>query len=931
MEGLITLAVLVVLAFPVVSLVALGLGAGARGRVRELEARVARLEAATGAAVVMREGHRPASRPEATGEAAALDAVAPHAPAMPVTPPEAAPDAQRREAPSDPTNAEKPTTQQPATVRPGPLWPPPRATGPATPPGPGLEERFGTRWVVWVGGVALGLGGIFLVRYSIEEGLLGPGVRVLLGALLGAALVASGEWLRRQERQSGLVGLPAAHVPSILTAAGTTVAYATVYAAFALYGFLGPAAAFLLLGVVALATLGAALLHGAALAALGVVGAEITPLLVASDEPNYWALYLYLAVVTAAALALARVRLWRWLAVTAVGFGLFWVFPGIADEAAGTLAPHLAHAVAGFGLVVLIVVAGLYFGPAAMPGRIDWLSSGAVAAYLLAAALVVLARDHDPAALAVFAALVAATVAIAWRSEAAAGAMPPAALFAVLVIISWAVPREFRELVYPVLPNRLPPEPSQTDIAWHFGLGAFFAVLFGATGYLAQGRYQRAATPLIWAANAALAPLAILVALYYRIYGLDRSPPFTGLAVLAAAWFAVATELLTKREARPGLASAAALHAAGAAAALALALTFALEKGWLTVGLALMAPGIAWVAERRPLPLLRWIAATVAVLVLWRILKEPRVVGADVGTTVFFNWLLYGYGVPALAFWTAGYLLRRRADDVPARLMDAAAILFTVLFASLEIRHAMNGGDIYADRGGLAEFALQLSSGLAITIGLERLRLRTRNIVHNAAALVLAALTLLGIAFGLFLAANPLVTDEPVGGVFLNLILLGYGLPAVLAIALALSARATRPMPYRAIAAAVSVILALAYLTLSVMRLYHGSDLTSGPIGDAEGYTFSAVWLVFGCVLLVIGVFLDSKPVRLASAAVVTLTVAKVFLLDMADLAGIWRALSFIGLGLVLVGIGYLYQRVLFPRIRDQRSVISNQGEALSS
>jgi uncharacterized membrane protein len=319
------------------------------------------------------------------------------------------------------------------------------------------------------------------------------------------------------------------------------------------------------------------------------------------------------------------------------------------------------------------------------------------------------------------------------------------------------------------------------------------------------------------------------------------------------------------------------------------------------------------------------------VLVLWRILKEPRVVGADVGTTVFFNWLLYGYGVPALAFWTAGYLLRRRADDVPARLMDAAAILFTVLFASLEIRHAMNGGDIYADRGGLAEFALQLSSGLAITIGLERLRLRTRNIVHNAAALVLAALTLLGIAFGLFLAANPLVTDEPVGGVFLNLILLGYGLPAVLAIALALSARATRPMPYRAIAAAVSVILALAYLTLSVMRLYHGSDLTSGPIGDAESYTFSAVWLVFGCVLLVIGVFLDSKPVRLASAAVVTLTVAKVFLLDMADLAGIWRALSFIGLGLVLVGIGYLYQRVLFPRIRDQRSVISNQGEALSS
>ena len=66
---------------------------------------------------------------------------------------------------------------------------------------------------------------------------------------------------------------------------------------------------------------------------------------------------------------------------------------------------------------------------------------------------------------------------------------------------------------------------------------------------------------------------------------------------------------------------------------------------------------------------------------------------------------------------------------------------------------------------------------------------------------------------------------------------------------------------------------------------------------------------------------------RLASAAVVTLTVAKVFLLDMADLAGIWRALSFIGLGLVLVGIGYLYQRVLFPRTRDQRLGTSTSSQ----
>ena len=106
---------------------------------------------------------------------------------------------------------------------------------------------------------------------------------------------------------------------------------------------------------------------------------------------------------------------------------------------------------------------------------------------------------------------------------------------------------------------------------------------------------------------------------------------------------------------------------------------------------------------------------------------------------------------------------------------------------------------------------------------------------------------------------------------------------------------------------------ALAYLTLEVMRFYHG-EVLRGAVSDPEQYTFSAVWLAFGVVLLLVGLLIGSKPARLASAAVVLLTIAKVFLVDMAGLAGIWRALSFIGLGLVLVGIGYLYQRLLFPR-----------------
>ena len=144
-----------------------------------------------------------------------------------------------------------------------------------------FEERLGTQWTVWVGGIALALGGFFLVRYSIERWSR-PRYARLPRRPARAALIAAGEWARRNENLSGIGGVPAAHIPSILTAAGTAVAYADIYAAFALYNFIAPGTAFILLGIVALGTLAAALVHGPALAGLGLVGAYVTPLIVST-------------------------------------------------------------------------------------------------------------------------------------------------------------------------------------------------------------------------------------------------------------------------------------------------------------------------------------------------------------------------------------------------------------------------------------------------------------------------------------------------------------------------------------------------------------------------------------------------------------------------------------------------------------------------
>ncbi len=895
MELVFSLVALLPLAFPIIAVVALVKAVGLREQLRRLEARLALVEKTV------------APSGSASAEAISVASAVPTAPV--------------EEAPAI-VEASRGVEAEPQGVSPSPppqappAPPLPSRQMPAGPPAMTLEERLGTRWAVWIGGFALALGGIFLVRYSIEQGLLGPRVRVGLGALLAGALIVAGEWARRTERLAAIAGVPSAHIPSVLTAAGTTVAYADIYAAHALYGLLPPAIAFALLGFVALATLAAALLHGPALAGLGLIGAYAAPVLVSSKEPDYWSLYIYLAVVTAAAFGLARLRLWRWLAITAVAFGIVWTLPGVGVVSVDAMGAHIFHVAIGFALAAILIVSGLLFGPdPPQSGRIDAVSSLALSAYLLSAAMLVLASRHEAVALVAFAALAIMTVAIAWRTQAATAAVPVAAFFAVLVILRWAVALDLGHLVAPSGPVAgAVPEPETARYGWHLTLGTGFALLFAGTGYLAQGRSERAIAPMLWSASAVITPIAILAALYYRIAGFAVSIPFAGIALLLAAVFATATETLSKRESRPGLAASAAFFAAGAVAALALSLTMALERGWLTVGLALMVPGIAWVSAKRPLAALRALAAVIGVLVLARIAWEPRIAGEDVGTTPIFNWLLYGYGIPAAGFWYAGHLLRGRADDIPARMIDSGAILLTVLLVFLEIRHFIYDGDVYRSDSGLAEVALQVSIGLAMTIGLERLRQRTNSIVHDIGALAIAALSLAAIIFGLLLGANPVLTGEPVGGRYVNLILLGYALPATLAAILAWVSRGVRPQPYSAAAAVTAVALALAYLSLEVRTFFHGDVLTRGPMTDAEQYTYSVAWLAFGVLLLAAGVRLHSQAVRFASAAVVMLTVLKVFLIDMRGLAGIYQALSFIGLGVVLLGIGWLYQRLLFPK-----------------
>lgn len=77
----------------------------------------------------------------------------------------------------------------------------------------------------------------------------------------------------------------------------------------------------------------------------------------------------------------------------------------------------------------------------------------------------------------------------------------------------------------------------------------------------------------------------------------------------------------------------------------------------------------------------------------------------------------------------------------------------------------------------------------------------------------------------------------------------------------------------------------------------------------AQGMTYSIAWATFALVLLVAGIWKNSRGTRLASLGLVALTLAKLFFSDLRDLEQLYRIGAFIGVAIILLIASILYQR----------------------
>jgi uncharacterized membrane protein len=93
-----------------------------------------------------------------------------------------------------------------------------------------------------------------------------------------------------------------------------------------------------------------------------------------------------------------------------------------------------------------------------------------------------------------------------------------------------------------------------------------------------------------------------------------------------------------------------------------------------------------------------------------------------------------------------------------------------------------------------------------------------------------------------------------------------------------------------------AVLTACAYLTQWLWQRPGGFYLTAG-------------WSLLACVLFVLGMLLRERVYRFAGLGLLCLALAKIVLLDVWGLELVYRVISFMVLGVVLLVIGFLYTR----------------------
>ncbi len=781
---------------------------------------------------------------------------------------------------------------------------------PASPPAPTIVDRLMdniiTNWIIWLAALSLGLGGVFIVQYGIERGYLGPVARVVAAICFGAALIVVAEYVRRKNPDQA-VQYFSAHVA--LAAGGIASLFAGVVAAHVLYDLTNALVGFASMAVVSWLALAGGLIYGPVLAVIGLLGAYISPFLVASEGPSPL-MYLYFLLVLVASLAVERWQRWVWLSSLAVcgalvwGVLLHWSIPnqpylaaytvaailtavsipafGIPprSEAHGWVAPSSFEKISYFYPTILAVVTALaatiLLVAASPDSLVFWQSSLLALLVLLAVAVFLFAKAQNLDQIAAIAGLgligVVAGVAMLPGSEG-----------------RFLFGDEYDQVIRRYFPFA--------------ALSSLGLTLIYALGSL--WRSSRSVRPFYWNALTALLPLLALVVLWSKWHRTDvlTNGNWLVLALLLTSLLTGLAILHLRRGA--AMLSSADILSCGAFFGLGFVALRILSPEEQIIGFAVLAV-LAFVIEaRHSLRLLGLVSLGYTSLAFGRIVLDPGISGGIYGD--FLEGPVYIAVATALFCCGAWWATQVKSDARLVQFETATVAGLGILISVLLGRVAEAGYNLpdHALLGLYVTVWLILSlvqfKRAEQTNGFTRLRL-----IFGWGYFGLASVAFLGNAFWL----DPVLGAgaSSVAGFFpLDSIVMAYGLPALILFASHRIEYLPALLP-RQIGLPIAGALATWVIILEIRRFWHGNNLHAPYILTPELYSYTVALLVATLACVVAALIRKDTTLRTWGLALAGVTAVKVFLWDMSDLQGLNRATAFIALGLTLAGIAWLFQ-----------------------
>jgi len=164
-------------------------------------------------------------------------------------------------------------------------------------------------------GIAITILGVGIgAKYTIERDLISPLTRIILGYLLGLALLGFG--IRLKEKYD--------HFSAVLVSGAMAILYFMTFAGFSFYQLIPQIPAFIIMALITVFTVFSALRYDQQVISLiGLVGAYAIPFLLKDDASNVSILFSYMAIINIGILVIAFRKYWKILYISA--FVLTWL------------------------------------------------------------------------------------------------------------------------------------------------------------------------------------------------------------------------------------------------------------------------------------------------------------------------------------------------------------------------------------------------------------------------------------------------------------------------------------------------------------------------------------------------------------------------------------------------------------------------------